>query len=73
VELLSVKYWMRFYEIKTIKPLSPEQQRIRNLQQQIEQGRRALAAEREQQRRKRETLRQQRAQARTVGSVGSKQ
>jgi uncharacterized protein YlxW (UPF0749 family) len=64
---------MRFYEIKTIKPLSPEQQRIRNLQQQIEQGRRALAAEREQQRRKRETERQRRAQANTVGSVGSKQ
>jgi len=64
---------MRFYEFKTIKPLSPEQQRIRNLQRHIEQGRRALAAEREQQRRKRETERQRRAQANTVGSVGSKQ
>jgi uncharacterized protein YlxW (UPF0749 family) len=64
---------MRFYEIKTIKPLSPEQQRIRNLQQQIEQGRRALAAEREQQRRKRETERQRRAANKMTGSVGSKE
>lgn len=59
---------MRFYEIKTIKPLSAEQQRIRNLQQQIEQGRSALAAERERQRKQRETERRRRAAANTVGS-----
>lgn len=59
---------MRFYELKTIKPLSPEQQRIRNLQQQIEQGRRALSAERERQRKQRERERQRRAAANTAGS-----
>jgi uncharacterized protein YlxW (UPF0749 family) len=59
---------MRFYEIQTIKPLSAEQQRIRNLQQQIEQGRSALAAERERQRKQREQKRRQRL-AKTAGSV----
>jgi hypothetical protein len=57
---------MRFYEFKSIKPLSIEQQRIRNLQQQIENGRRTLAAERERQRRAKEHERQQRA----VQSIG---
>jgi len=63
---------MRFHEIKTIKPLSPDKQRIRNLQQQIERGRQALAAERARQRRQRETQRQQRAADKMTGSVGSK-
>lgn len=51
------KYLMRFYEIKTIKPLSPEQMRISNLKKQIENSRRALSVEREQQRRKKESER----------------
>lgn len=45
------KYCMRFYEFKTVKPLNPDQQRVRTLQQQVEAARRALAAERERQRR----------------------
>jgi hypothetical protein len=49
---------MRFYEFKTVKPLKPDQQRVRTLQQQVEAARRALAAERERQRR---TSEQQRA------------
>ena len=53
---------MRFDEIKPIKPLTPSEQRVRSLRQQIEQSRRALAAERERQRREKERLRQQRAQ-----------
>ena len=60
---------MRFYEFKTIKPLSPSQMRIRTLQQQIERSRRALSAEREQQRKQRETERQRRAANKTAGSV----
>lgn len=65
---MMLKYLMRFYELKTIKPLSPEQMRIRNLQQQIERGRRALSLEREQQRRKRESERQRR----TMNSLGAR-
>ena len=60
---------MRFYEIATIKPLTPKQARIRSLRQQIENGRRALAAERERQRRAKETERQRKAAAKLAGSV----
>ncbi len=59
---------MRVYEIAPIKPLSPQQQRIRSLQQQIENGRRALAAELERQRRTKEAERQRRATAKLAGS-----
>ena len=69
VMFLTLKYLMRFYEFKTIKPLSPAQMRVRTLQQQIERSRRALAAEREQQRKQRETERQQRAANKMAGSV----
>jgi hypothetical protein len=48
---------MRFYEFKTVKPLKPDQQRVRTLQQQVEAARRALAAERERQRRTRDQQR----------------
>lgn len=37
---------MRFYEIKTIKPLTPEQSRINSLKQQKERAGNALKAER---------------------------
>jgi hypothetical protein len=52
---------MRFYEIKPTKPLTAQQQRVRAIQQQIEAGRRARAAERERQRRTRELERQRKA------------
>lgn len=52
---------MRFYEIKPTKPLTAQQQRVRAIQQQIEAGRRALAAERERQHRTRELGRQRKA------------
>jgi len=54
---------MRFYEIKSIKPLTPQQQRIRSIRQQIESNRRALAAERERQRQTNERERARRATA----------
>lgn len=69
VMFLTLKYLMRFYEIQTIKPLSPAQMRVRTLQQQIERSRRALSAEREQQRKQRETERQRRTANKTTGSV----
>jgi uncharacterized protein YlxW (UPF0749 family) len=54
---------MRFYEFKPTKPLTPQQQRVRSLQQQIENGRKALNAERERQRRAKEVERQRKASA----------
>jgi uncharacterized protein YlxW (UPF0749 family) len=60
---------MRFYEIATVKPLTPQQQRIRSLQQQIEAGRRALAAERERQTRSKEMERQRKASSKLAASV----
>lgn len=54
---------MRFCEFKPTKPLTAQQQRVRAIQQQIETGRRALAAERERQRRTRELERQRKATA----------
>ena len=42
---------MRFYEIKTIKPLTPEQSRIKSLKQQKERAGNALKAERDRQKR----------------------
>jgi hypothetical protein len=51
---------MRIFEIqpiKTIKPLSPAQARIKALKQNVENGRKQLQAERERQRRQRETER----------------
>jgi hypothetical protein len=58
-----LKYWMRFYEFKPVKPLTPQQQRVRSIQQQIEFGRKALAAERDRQRRAKELERQRKAAA----------
>ena len=40
---------MRFYEFKTIKPLTPEQSRINSLKQQKERASTALKTERERQ------------------------
>jgi hypothetical protein len=40
---------MRFYEFKTIKPLTPEQSRINSLKQQKERASAALKTERERQ------------------------
>ena len=51
------KYSMRIFEIqpiKTIKPPSPAQARIKALKQNVENGRKQLQAERERQRRQRE-------------------
>jgi len=55
---------MRFYEIKSIKPKKPltlAQARIHALQQNVENGRKQLQAERERQRRQREAERQRNA------------
>jgi len=57
---LSVKYKMRFFEIQSIKPLTPEQSRIRALKQGVEAARTRLTAERDRQRRARELERQRR-------------
>ena len=43
------------------KPLTPEELRIRSLQQNIERGKQQLAAERERQRQQRELKRRQKA------------
>jgi len=43
------------------KPLTPEQLRIRSLQQTVERGKQQLAAERERQRQQRELKRRQKA------------
>jgi hypothetical protein len=48
---------MRINEVVIKKPLSPEQQRIQALKQQVERGKKALAAERERQRAERERKR----------------
>ena len=40
---------MRFYEIKTIKPLTPEQSRINSLKQQKDRASTALKTERDKQ------------------------
>jgi hypothetical protein len=50
--LLSTKYWMRIEEVIQ-KPLTPQQQRINTLKQQVERSRQALASERERQRKDR--------------------
>jgi hypothetical protein len=48
---------MRINEVVIKKPLSPEQQRIQTLKQQVERSRQALTAERERQRKERERKR----------------
>ena len=53
---------MRFYEFKTIKPLTPEQGRINALKQQKEKAADALAAERDRQKQATATERVQKAQ-----------
>ena len=61
---MTLKYLMRFFEIrviKSIKPLTSAQARIRNLEYQIEVAKRALAAERERQSKQAELERQQNA------------
>ena len=45
---------------KTIKPLTPQQMRIRNLKQNIENSRKKLQAEKERQRKTKEMVRQKR-------------
>jgi len=51
---------MRIYEIQAIKPLTPEQTRIKGLQQGVEKSREALQAERDRQRQQRDTEREKR-------------
>jgi arsenate reductase-like glutaredoxin family protein len=61
---------MRFFEIqsiKPVKPLTPAQARLRSLKQQIENGKRALAAERERQSRQAELERQQKSTKALLG------
>lgn len=61
---------MRFFEIhsiKPVKPLTPAQARLRSLKQQIENGKRALAAERERQDRQAELERQQKSTKALLG------
>ena len=62
---LSVKYKMRFFEIQPIKPLTPQQGRIRTLQQGVEAARARLQAERDTQRRERNLQRQRRLKLQT--------
>jgi len=50
---------MRIYEIQAIKPQTPEQTRIKGLQQGVEKSREALQAERDRQRQQRDTERKQ--------------
>jgi len=54
------KYLMRFFEIASTKPLTPQQARIRSLQQGVESARARLQAERDRQRKERDLARQQR-------------
>lgn len=54
------KYLMRFFEIATAKPLTPQQARIRSLQQGVESARARLQAERDRQRKERDLARQRR-------------
>ena len=66
---MTLKYLMRFFEIRLIspvKPLTPAQARIRNLEYQVEVAKRALAAERERQSRQAEIERQQKAVSKLV-------
>ena len=51
---------MRFFEIATSKPLTPQQARIRSLQQGVESARARLQAERDRQRKERDLARQRR-------------
>jgi len=51
---------MRIYEIQALKPQTPEQTRIKGLQQGVEKSREALQAERDRQRQQRDTQRRQR-------------
>jgi len=51
---------MRIFEIQAIKPQTPEQTRIKGLQQGVETSRKALQAERDRQRQQRDTERRQR-------------
>ena len=51
------------------KPLTPEQLRIRSLQQNIERGKQQLAAERERQRQQRELKRRQKAMIKLSSSA----
>jgi len=57
---------MRFFEIQPIKPLTPEQSRIRALKQGVEAARARLMAERDRQRRARELERQRRLKLQTT-------
>jgi hypothetical protein len=65
VRVSSVKYKMRFFEIHPTKPLTPQQSRIRALQQSVEAARTRLKAERDRQRRERDLLRQRRLKLQT--------
>jgi len=51
------------------QPLTPEQLRIRSLQQNIERGKQQLAAERERQRQQRELKRRQKAMLKLSSSA----
>jgi hypothetical protein len=62
---LGVKYKMRFFEIQPTKPLTPQQGRIRALQQGVEAARARLQAERDRQRRERNLQRQRRSKLQT--------
>ena len=53
---------MRVYEVVTIKPRTPEQQRVASLQRNVEQARIALVRERERQRQQRSQRQIQRLQ-----------
>ncbi len=53
---------MRFFEIKPIKPLTPEQQRIKNLRTQKQNIAKQLKAERDRQKRQRAQQRLAKAQ-----------
>jgi len=59
---LVYKYLMRIFEIQAVKPQTPEQTRIKGLQQGVERSREALQAERDKQRQQRDTERKKRMQ-----------
>ena len=63
---LSVKYEMRFFEIRPAKPPTPEQSHIRALKQSVEAARGRLQAERDRQRRARELVRKRRLKLQTT-------
>jgi hypothetical protein len=52
------------HETSTLKPLSPQQSRIKSLQQNVERSRQQLNTERERQRQQREVERRRKAQQR---------